>query len=146
MEDALALSGQTAEGLYAALAQQYAPELEQQSETLGGDMDQPVELCIQNQAPEGFRMGGDGKPVFYLTARTDDRDDALMDAVSGADQLYIWANGTFTLCEQYSQIPVLVPVEEQLILDPPLQGQRKGRQGTEKDRQLWEFVRQREVW
>ena len=34
-------------------------------------------------------MGGDGQPLFYLTARSDDREDSAADAVSGAEHLYI---------------------------------------------------------
>lgn len=103
LEAALALSGQTAEGLCAALARQYAPELEQQSEALHGDSGQPVELYIRDQALEGFRMDSDGKPIFYLTARTDDR----YDAVSGADQLYIWADGALPCASSTTISPSL---------------------------------------
>ena len=113
LEDALALAGQTEEGLYQALAGQYDPTLGQ--EVPGAD------LCIQNQALEGFRMGADGQPIFYLTARTDDRDDSVQDAVSGADHLYIWQGGSFTRYDQHTLEPrPLVPAEECLDLDPPL--------------------------
>ena len=94
LEDALALAGVTEEGLYLALAEQYDPELAQ--EVPGAD------LCIQDPDLEGFRMGGDGQPLFYLTARSDDREDSAADAVSGAE------------------LPPLVPAEECLDLDPPL--------------------------
>ena len=75
LEDALALAGVTEEGLYLALAEQYDPELAQ--EVPGAD------LCIQDPDLEGFRMGGDGQPLFYLTARSDDQEDSAADAVSG---------------------------------------------------------------
>lgn len=83
LEDALALAGVTEEGLYLALAEQYDPELAQ--EVPGAD------LCIQDPDLEGFRMGGDGQPLFYLTARlpTTGRT-ARRTAVSGAEHLYIW--------------------------------------------------------
>ena len=113
LDEALALAGQTEAGLCQALADQFNP-------TLGQDVPD-ADLCIQNQALEGFRMGADGQPLFYLTARTDDRDDTVLDAVSGADNLYIWAGGTFTLYDQHTLEPdPLVPAEECLDLDPPL--------------------------
>ena len=113
LDQALALAGQTEAGLCQALADQFNP-------TLGQDVPD-ADLCIQNQALEGFRMGADGQPVFYLTARTDDRDDTVLDAVSGSDNLYIWAGGTFTLYDQHTLEPdPLVPAEECLDLDPPL--------------------------
>ena len=66
-------------------------------------------------------MGGDGQPLFYLTARSDDREDSAADAVSGAEHLYIWSAGTFTRYEQYDlRLSPLVPAEECLDLDPPL--------------------------
>lgn len=112
--DALNLAGQTEHGLCQALADQYDPSLGQ--EVPGAD------LCIQNQVVEGFRMGTDGQPLFYLTARVDDRDDTVSDSVSGSDNLYIWADGTFTLYDQYAvtDLPPLVPAEECMDLDPPL--------------------------
>ena len=67
-------------------------------------------------------MGGDGQPLFYLTARSDDREDSAADAVSGAEHLYIWSAGTFTRYNPYDlhRLPPLVPAEECLDLDPPL--------------------------
>ena len=114
LEDALALAGVTEEGLYLALAEQYDPELAQ--EVPGAD------LCIQDPDLEGFRMGGDGQPLFYLTARSDDQEDSAADAVSGAEHLYIWSAGTFTRYNPYDlhRLPPLVPAEECLDLDPPL--------------------------
>ncbi len=114
LEDALKLADQTEEGLCQALADQYDPTLVQ--DVPGAD------LCIQNQVVEGFRIGTDGQPIFYLTARVDDRDDAVSDSVSGSDNLYIWSDGTFTLYDQYAvtNLPPLVPAEECMDLDPPL--------------------------
>ena len=113
LDDALELAGQDEAGLFQALADQYDPTLEQ--DVPGAD------LCIQDQTLEGFRMGAAGRPVFYLTARTDDRDDGVQDAVSGADNLYIWQDGSFTLYDQHVLEPEpLVPAEECLDLDPPL--------------------------
>lgn len=114
LEDALELTGQTADSLCQALADQYDP-------TLGQDIP-GADLCIQNQTVEGFRMGADGQPIFYLTARVDDRDDTASDFVSGSDNLYIWSGGTFTLYDQYTvtDLQPLVPSEECIDLNPPL--------------------------
>ena len=114
LEEALTLAGQTENGLCQALADQYDPTLNQ--DLPGAD------LCIQNQVVEGFRMGEDDQPIFYLTARVDDRDDAVSDFVSGADNLYIWSGGAFALYDQYAvtDLPPLVPAEECVDLDPPL--------------------------
>ena len=114
LEEALTLAGQTEDSLCQALADQYDPTLNQ--DLPGAD------LCIQNQAVEGFRMGEDDQPIFYLTARVDDWDDTVSDFVSGADNLYIWSGGTFTLYDQYAvtDLPPLVPAEECVDLDPPL--------------------------
>lgn len=114
LEEALELAGQTADDLCQALADQYDP-------TLGQDIP-GADLCIQNQTVEGFRMGADGQPIFYLTARVDDRDDTASDFVSGSDNLYIWSNGTFTLYDQYAvtDLQPLVPSEECIDLNPPL--------------------------
>lgn len=114
LEEALELAGQTADGLCQALADQYDP-------TLGQDIP-GADLCIQNQTVEGFRMGADDQPIFYLTARVDDRDDTASDFVSGSDNLYIWSGGTFTLYDQYTvtDLQPLVPARECVDLDPPL--------------------------
>ena len=114
LAQALELAGQTEEGLCQALAQQFDPIVQK---------DNPdADVCIQNQALEGFRMGSDGQPVFYLTARTDDRDDSVQDMVSGCEDLYIWQGGSFTRYDQYNvtQPQPLVSAEECLDLDPPL--------------------------
>ena len=118
LEDALALAGQTEDGLCQALANQYDPQLKQEAPD--------ADLCIQNQQVEGFRMGADGKVLFYLTARTDNRDDSVQDTVSGGEHLYIWSNGSFTL---YDEEQPLVPEEECAAFDPPLywQWRQEGR-------------------
>ena len=125
LSDALELAGQTEEGLCQALAEQSAPQLAQQSQEITQNQapGRPsVDLALQNQALEGFRMGADGQPIFYLTARVDDRDDAVNDAVSSSDNLYIWSGGTFSRYEQYAadDLQPLVPAEETMELDPPL--------------------------
>ena len=75
-------------------------------------------------------MGADGQPIFYLTARTDDRDDAVSDAVSGSDNLYIWQGGEFTQYDQHSlELPPLVSPEETVPMDPPLWCQRQAASG-----------------
>ena len=109
LAQALGLAGQTEEGLCQALADQFDPVFD-------------ADVCIQNQALEGFRMGSDGQPVFYLTARTDDRDDSVQDMVSGCEDLYIWQGGSFTRYDQYNvtEPQPLVPAEECLDLEPPL--------------------------
>ncbi len=114
LEEALELAGQTEDGLCQALSDQYDP-------TLGQDIP-GADLCIQNQVVEGFRMGTDGDPIFYLTARVDDRNDAVSDFVSGSDNLYIWSDGTFTLYDQYTvtDLQPLVPAQECTDLDPSL--------------------------
>ena len=125
LEDALSIVGQTEEGLYQALADQYAPELERQSQELTQNQapeNPPVDLAIQFPTLEGFRMGADGQPIFYLTARVDDREDWVNDAVSGSDNLYVWSGGVFSLYNQYAAdgLHPLVPAEELLQMDPPL--------------------------
>jgi len=126
MEDALAMAGTTEEELYQALADQYDPELAQRSLELSQFQDPeysdvPIDLCIQNQVLEAFRIGADGQPIFYLTARSDDRDDSVSDAISGSDDIYIWSQGTFSEYGQYTMSPVpLVPAQECLPMDPPL--------------------------
>lgn len=114
LNQALALAGQTEEGMCQALADQYDPGLvEEYPDT---------NICIQNQALEGFRMGENGQPVFYLTARVDDRDDTVQDTISGADSLYIWSGGSFARYDQYAVtgLQPLVPAAECLNLNPPL--------------------------
>lgn len=128
LADALTLAGQTEDGLCQALADQYDPQLKQENPA--------ADLCIQNQQVEGFRMGADGKVLFYLTARIDDRDDSVQDAVSGGDHLYIWSSGVFT---QYDEEQPLVPEEECAAFDPPLYWQRQKERGgtlTEEERTL----------
>ena len=119
LEDALEAAGQTEAGLYQALADQYAPELAQRSQEITQNQAPdlpPANLAIHALALEGFRMKSDGEPVFYLTARVDDQDDAVSDAVSGSDNLYIWSGGHFELYDQYApNLPPLVPLEEQLV-------------------------------
>lgn len=128
LADALTLAGQTEDGLCQALADQYDPQLKQENPA--------ADLCIQNQQVEGFRMGADGKVLFYLTARIDDRDDSVQDAVSGGDHLYIWSSGVFT---RYDEEQPLVPEEECAAFDPPLYWQRRQESGgtlTEEERAL----------
>ena len=113
LDDALVLAGKTEAGLCQSLADQFDP-------TLGQDIP-GSDLCIQNQTLEAFRMKADGQPIFYLTARSDDRDDLNSDFISGADHIYIWDDGSFTLYNQYTpKLEPLVPTEECLSLQPPL--------------------------
>lgn len=121
VEDALTLAGLTEQELYDALSAQYDPQFAQQIPD--------AHIIIQNQALEGFRMDGDGQPIFYLTARSDDADNDVQDYVSGGENLYIWSDGQFTMYEQYEitvndpynfRVQPLVPTEETVKLDPPL--------------------------
>lgn len=110
LEDALALAGQTEEELFAQLSEQFDGALPE---------DPDIYAYIQDPVLEGFRMDGDGQPVFYLTARLD--DDPARDWLSGSQNLYLWADGSFTLYDQYALEPEpLVPAEECVDLDPPL--------------------------
>ena len=114
LDQALEMVGQTEEGLLRALGEQYDPILAEEIPD--------IQVCIQNQALEGFHMGQDGQPVFYLTARVDDAGDGAEDAISGAEHIYIWSDGSFTQYDQYavSDLQPLVPAEECLDLEPPL--------------------------
>ena len=113
LDQALAMAGQTEAELLQALGEQYDPILAEELPD--------VHACIQNEALEGFRMGQDGQPVFYLTARVDDAEDSAQDALSGADHIYIRSNGSFTRYDQHAlSLPPLVPDAECLDLEPPL--------------------------
>ena len=79
LDQALEMVGQTEEGLLRALGEQYDPILTEEIPD--------IQVCIQNQALEGFRMGQDGQPVFYLTARVDDINDTAEDAFSGSEHM-----------------------------------------------------------
>ena len=52
----------------------------------------------------------------------DDAGDGAEDAISGAEHIYIWSDGSFTQYDQYavSDLQPLVPAEECLDLEPPL--------------------------
>ena len=114
-KDALALAGLNEKGLLDQVTEQIQVQLDRDSQEYG------FQLALHNLTLEGFRIKADGQPVFYLTGRTDDVDDTVNDAVSGADQLYIWEDRTVTVYDQYSPEPVpLVPAEETDKLDPPL--------------------------
>lgn len=115
MEDALALAGTTEQELFDALSAQYDPQLAQE-----GPSD--ANIIIQNHALEGFRIDGQGNVIFYLTARSDDADDSVQDAVSGGDHMYIWQDGHFYRCEQsgIENLVPLVPAEETVPFDPAL--------------------------
>ena len=114
IEDALALAEVTEQELYDALSTQYDPQL--------AEMHPDANVIIQNRVLDGFRMGNDGQPVFYLTARIDDADDTVQDSISGAENLFIWTDGTFALYDQYAvtDLRPLVPAGETVELDPPL--------------------------
>lgn len=118
MEEALALAGTTREDLFAQLSRQIDPQLAAELAQAGYNWD----VRVQNPALEGFRIRENGEVVFYLTAREDDADDAKADHVSGADHIYIWQDGTFTRCDQYSPqgLSSLVPAEELDRMSPPL--------------------------
>ena len=116
--DALALAGLNEKGLLDQVTQQIQNQLERDYQEYG------FELALHNLTLEGFRIKADGQPVFYLTGRVDDVDDTVLDAISGADHLYIWEDRTVTAYNQYGPEPVpLVPAEETDQLDPPLWNQ-----------------------
>lgn len=119
LADALALAELTEAELFAQLSQQLDPQIRAELPDFLKDAD----IGIQAPVLEGFRMAAGDRPVFYLTARVDDADDAVNDAVSGAEHLYIWDQGVFTRYDQYAMgeaLQPLVPAEECLDLDPPL--------------------------
>ena len=70
---------------------------------------------------QGFRIGGDGHVVFYLSVTT-----GLIHTETGGEydpwwHIYCWENGSFTHYNPASWETVrLVPAEETLSLDPPL--------------------------
>jgi len=113
--DALALAGLNEKGLLDQVAEQMEPEMNPEG--------QGYQIALHNLTLEGFRIKADGQPVFYLTGRMDDVDDAVLDAVSGADQLFIWEDRAVTVYDQYSLNAPLVPAEETDRLDPPLWNQ-----------------------
>ena len=70
---------------------------------------------------QGFRIGGDGHVVFYLSVTT-----GLIHTETGGKydpwwHIYCWENGSFTHYDPAAWETVrLVPAEETLSLDPPL--------------------------
>ena len=114
-ETALALAGLNEKGLLDQVAEQMEPEMNPEG--------QGYQIALHNLTLEGFRVKADGQPVFYLTGRMDDVDDTVLDAVSGADQLFIWEDRAVTVYDQYSLNAPLVPAEETDRLDPPLWNQ-----------------------
>ena len=113
--DALALAGLNEKALLDQVTEQMEPEMNPEG--------QGYQIALHRLTLEGFRIKADGQPVFYLTGRMDDVDDAVLDAVSGADQLFIWENRAVTVYDQYSLNTPLVPAEETDKLDPPLWNQ-----------------------
>ena len=116
--DALALAGLNESGLLDQVTEQVLTQIAR--DTQGDDL----RLALYGLTIEGFRIKANGQPVFYLTGRIDDVDDAVRDDVSGADYLYIWEDRAVTTYDQYSGKPSpLVPAEETDRLDPPLWNQ-----------------------
>ena len=117
-EDALALAGLNEKSLLDQVTEQVLTQIAR--DTQGDDL----RLALYGLTIEGFRIKANGQPVFYLTGRIDDVDDAVRDDVSGADYLYIWEDRAVTTYDQYSGKPSpLVPAEETDRLDPPLWNQ-----------------------
>lgn len=117
-EDALALAGLNEKALLDQVTEQVLTQIAR--DTQGDDL----RLALYGLTIEGFRIKANGQPVFYLTGRIDDVDDAVRDDVSGADYLYIWEDRAVTTYDQYSGKPSpLVPAEETDRLDPPLWNQ-----------------------
>lgn len=118
--DALALAGLNETALLDQVTEQVQTQMEQDRQEYGYDFP----LALHNLTLEGFRIKTNGQPVFYLTGRVDDVDDDVLDAISGADHLFIWEDRAVTTYDQYSTEPVpLVPAEETDKLDPPLWNQ-----------------------
>ena len=113
--DALALAGLNEKALLDQVTEQMEPEMNPEG--------QGYQIALHRLTLEGFHIKADGQPVFYLTGRMDDVDDAVLDAVSGADQLFIWEERAVTVYDQYSLNTPLVPAEETDKLDPPLWNQ-----------------------
>ena len=113
--DALALAGLNEKALLDQVTEQMEPEMNPEG--------QGYQIALHRLTLEGFRIKADGQPVFYLTGRMDDVDDAVLDAVSGADQLFIWEDRAVTVYDQYSLNTPLVPAEETDKLNPPLWNQ-----------------------
>lgn len=117
-EDALARAGLNEKGLLDQVTEQVQTQIDRESQEYG------FQLALHNLILEGFRIKADGQPVFYLTGRIDDVDDDVLDAISGADQLFIWEDRAVTTYDQYSvDKSSLVPAEETDKLDPPLWNQ-----------------------
>ena len=117
-EDALALAGLNEKGLLDQVTAQVRTQIDRDYQ------EYDFQLALHNLTLEGFRIKADSQPVFYLTGRVDDVDDAVNDAISGADHLYIWEDRAVTTYDQYSEEPSpLVPAEETDKLDPPLWNQ-----------------------
>ena len=117
-EDALALAGLNEKALLDQVTEQVLTQIAR--DTQGDDL----RLALYGLTIEGFRIKANGQPVFYLTGRIDDVDDAVRDDVSGADYLYIWEDRAVTTYDQYSGKPSpLVPAEATDKLDPPLWNQ-----------------------
>lgn len=117
-EDALARAGLNEKGLLDQATGQILTLIAQDAQ------EYDLHLALYDLTIEGFRIKADGQPVFYLTGRIDDVDDAVRDDVSGADYLYIWEDRAVTTYDQYSGKPsALVPAEETDKLDPPLWNQ-----------------------
>lgn len=114
-EDALARAGLNEKGLLDQVTEQVQTQIDREYQ------EYDFHLTLHNLTLEGFRIKADGQPVFYLTGRVDDVDDAVNDAVSGADVLYIWED---RMVEEYAQYggdsSPLVPAGETDKLDPPL--------------------------
>ena len=117
-EDALARAGLNEKGLLDQVTEQVQTQIDRDYQ------EYDFQLALHNLTLEGFRIKADGQPVFYLTGRVDDVDDAVLDAISGAGHLYIWEDRAVTTYDQYGLEPVpLVPAEEIDQLDPPLWNQ-----------------------
>ena len=115
VEDALARAGLNEKGLLDQVTEQVQTQIDRDYQ------EYDFQLALHDLTLEGFRIKADGQPVFYLTGRVDDVDDAVLDAISGADHLYIWEDRAVTTYDQYGLEPVpLVPAGETDKLDPPL--------------------------
>ena len=72
----------------------------------------------------GFRIGSDGRAVFYLSVTTGFTPTDTGGEYDPWMHLFCWDNGSFSRCDASAQEAApLVPAEETLQLDPPLWSQ-----------------------
>ena len=116
VQQALERSGLTEEQLCSGLDQHAA------NNTGGALPDALTPVPIQRSAQIlGFRIGGDGRAVFYLSVTTGFASTSTGGEYDPWTHLYCWENGSFSRYDYTARETVpLVPAEETLQPDPPL--------------------------